>query len=271
MDSWFQRQKAKFDPDTLKPRDTNLKTTPIRDIILALVLALIIIAGEFTSRRIVSVLLPTYFNYFFMDLVCLGGFYAVLCLIAYLLIGGDVRQKTGYTGFNINDWYQRVTFYNAALAVVIGIQVVNRFDVLFFSGYNWNPQLYEFIQTTFNTTIYTNTPLYAEHYKIAVSIVFILVNGLWVPIAEEFLWRGIIQTKLSYYMNPWTAITIVSILFSAKHCVVDLVLTRLLFLISFGLTVGWAKQRTNTGISTTTHIYINLIGTIYWIISHYMV
>jgi len=247
------------------------KTTPIRDIPLAFLLALIIIAGEFTSRRIISVLLPTYFNYFFMDLICLGGFYAVICIIAYVLIGDDVRQKTGYTGFNINDWYQRVTFYNAALAVVIAIQVVNRFDVLFFSGFNWNPQLYEFIQSTFNTTIYTNTPLYAEHYKIAVSIVFILVNGIWVPIAEEFLWRGIIQTKLSYYMNPWTAITIVSILFSAKHCVVDLVLTRQLFLISFGLTAGWAKQRTNTEISTTTHIYINLIGTIYWIISHYLV
>ena len=176
MDSWFQRQKAKFDPETLKPRKTLFKSTPIRDIVLALLLALIIIAGEFTSRRIVSVLLPTYFNYFFMDLICLGGFYVVICLIAYLLIGGNVRQKTCYTGFNINDWYQRVTFYNAALAVVIGIQVVNRFDVLFFSGINWNPRLYEFIQSTFNTTIYTNTPLYAEHYKLAVSIVFILVK-----------------------------------------------------------------------------------------------
>ena len=271
MVSWLDRQKAKFDPESLKPRDTSFKSTPIRDILPALLLAGIIIVGEFTSRRIISVLLPTYFNYFFMDLICLGGFYAVLCMIVYLLVGGDVKKKTCYTGFNINDWYQRVTFYNAALAVVIGIQVVNRFDVLFFSGINWNPWLYEFIQTTFNTTIYTNTPLYAEHYKIAVSIVFTLVNGIWIPIAEEFLWRGVIQTKLSYHMNPWTAITIVSILFSAKHCAVDLVLTRLLFLISFGLTAGWAKQRTNTGISTTTHIYINLIGTIYWIISHYWI
>jgi len=127
MVSWFQRQRAKFDSETLKPRDTVFKTTPIRDISLAFLLALIIIAGEFTSRRIISVLLPTYFNYFFMDLICLGGFYAVICIIAYVLIGDDVRQKTGYTGFNINDWYQRVTFYNAALAVVIGIQVVNRF------------------------------------------------------------------------------------------------------------------------------------------------
>lgn len=163
MVSWLQRQKAKFDSETLKPRDILLKSSPARDMILAFSLALIIIAGEFTSRRIVSVLLPTYFNYFFMDLVCLGGFYVIICLIAYVLVGGDVRQKTGYTGYNINDWYQRVTFYNAALAVVIGIQVVNRFDVLFFSGYNWNPRLYEFIQSTFNTTIYTNTPLYPEH------------------------------------------------------------------------------------------------------------
>ncbi len=269
MDSWLQRQKAKFNPETLKPRDILFKSTSAKDTMLAFGLALIIIVGEFTSRRIISILLPTYFSYFFMDLVCLGGFYVIICLIAYVLVGGNIREKTGYTGLNINDGYQRTTFYNAALAVVIGIQVVNRFDVLLLSDINLNPRLYDFIQTTFNTTIYTNTPLYAEHYKLAVSIVFILVNGIWVPIAEEFLWRGIIQTKLSYYMNPWTAITIVSILFSAKHAVVDLVLTRLLFLISFGLTAGWAKQRTNTGISTVTHIYINLIGTIYWIFAHY--
>lgn len=269
MDSWLQRQKAKFYSDPLRPRDTEFKSSPARDTLLSLLLVAVIIGGEFVSRRIISVLLPTYFDYFFMDLVCLGGFYAVLCLIVYVLIGGNVRQKTCYTGINLNDWLQRTTFYNAALAVVVGIQVVNRFDTMLFSGFNLNPRLYEYIQTTFNTTIYTNTPLYVEHYKLAVSIVFILVNGLWVPIAEEFLWRGIIQTKLSYYMNPWTAITIVSILFSAKHAVVDLVLTRFLFLISFGLTVGWAKQRTNTGISTVTHIYINLIGTIYWIFAHY--
>ena len=80
-------------------------------------------------------------------------------------------------------------------------------------------------------------------------------------------WRA---CKLSYYLSPWTAITIVSILFSVKHMVVDMVPIRLLFLISFGLTAGWAKQRTNTWISTTTHIYINLLGTIYWIIQLYL-
>jgi membrane protease YdiL (CAAX protease family) len=43
-------------------------------------------------------------------------------------------------------------------------------------------------------------------------------------------------------------------------------LIRLLFLFVFGLAVGWAKQRTNTWISTLSHGYINLTGKIYWII-----
>ena len=103
MSSWTERQIAKFDPESLKPRKYNFKTTQIMDIFSALLLAAIIIAGEFASRRIVSVLLPTYFDYFFMDLICLGGFYVVICLIAYVFVGGNVREKTCYTGFNIND------------------------------------------------------------------------------------------------------------------------------------------------------------------------
>ncbi|TRO52665.1 hypothetical protein E2P71_07355, partial [Candidatus Bathyarchaeota archaeon] len=202
MSSWLERQIAKFDPETLKPRNTLFKSSPAKDIIAAFLLALVIIAGEFTFRRIVAMLLPTYFDYFFMDLLCLGGFYLIICLIVYPLIGGNVAEKLGYTGFNLRDRYQLTTFYNAALAVVIGIQVINRIDVYLFTGVDWNPQVVPMLEAFFHTSFYTNIPLYAENAKLAISIIFILVNGIWVPIAEEFLWRGIIQTKLSYYLSP---------------------------------------------------------------------
>ncbi len=270
MNSWIQRQKAKLDPQTLRPRNTAFKTTPLKDILIALALIILIIGGEFTSRRIIAMILPTYFDYFFMDLICLGGFYLVICTVVYLLMGGDRGEKTCYTGFSLRVWYQRGTFYNAALFIMLGIQIVNRLDVYFFTGVDWNLQIIPVLESIFKTSFYTNIPLYAENAELAISIVFIIINGIWVPIAEEFLWRGIIQTKLTYYLPPWTAITIVSIFFSLKHAVVDLVLIRLLFLISFGITVGWAKQRTNTGISTSAHIYINLVGTIYWIIQQYL-
>jgi membrane protease YdiL (CAAX protease family) len=260
-----ETNKKKFDPESLKLRNTAFKTSATKDIITALLLMFIIIAGEFTARRVVAVILPTYFDYFFMDLICLGGFYAILCTMVYMLIGGDVAEKTCYTGFSLRDWYQRTTFYNAALVIMLGITILNRLDLYLFSGINWNLQVISYLNTLSNTQLYANTPLYPEDAKLAISIAFILINGIWVPIAEEFFWRGTIQTKLSYYLSPWTMIILVSVFFSIKHAVVDLVLTRLLFLISFGIAAGWAKQRTNTGVSTSAHIYINLLGTLFWI------
>ena len=93
------------------------------------------------------------------------------------------------------------------------------------------------------------------------------MNGVWIPIAEEFVWRGVIQTKLSYHMNPWIAIIITSVFFSIKHAAVDLVLTRLLFVIGFGLCSGWVKQRLGTHASTATHIYINFVGTLFAVLT----
>ena len=266
MGSWIQRELAKFDPESLKPRNTLLKTSPVKDTAIAFFLALIIIVGEFTFRRIVAMLLPTYFDYFFMDLLCLGGIYLIICPVVYLLQRGDVRQKACYVGFSLRDIVQRNTLFTAIIIIVLGIQVVNRLDLLLFSGINYNPAFISSLENHLGKPVYVNAPMYPEYSKIATSIIFILVNGLWVPVAEEFLWRGVIQTKLSYHTSPWVAITVTSILFSVKHAVVDLVLTRLLFLFVFGLAVGWAKQRTNTWISTLSHGYINLTGTIYWII-----
>lgn len=104
MSSWLERQIAKFDPETFKPRNTLFKSSPAKDIIVVFLLALIIIAGEFTFRRIVVLLLPTYFDSF-IDLLCLGGFYLIICLIVYPLIRGNVAEELGYKGFNLRDRY----------------------------------------------------------------------------------------------------------------------------------------------------------------------
>ena len=36
MGSWIQRQLAKFDPESLKPRNTLFKTSPVKDTAIAL-------------------------------------------------------------------------------------------------------------------------------------------------------------------------------------------------------------------------------------------
>ena len=255
-----------FNIKEIKPRNTEYMSSRVRDLTSALLLSMVIIGGEFFARRVGAVILPTIFDYGFMDLLCLGAIYLIICPAVYLLQRGGVRQKACYTGFSLKNIVQRNTLFTAIIIIVLGIQVVNRLDLLLFSGINYNPAFISSLENHLGKPVYVNAPMYPEYSKIATSIIFILVNGLWVPVAEEFLWRGVIQTKLSYHTSPWVAITVTSILFSVKHAVVDLVLTRLLFLFVFGLAVGWAKQRTNIWISTLSHGYINLTGTIYWII-----
>jgi hypothetical protein len=65
--------------------------------------------------------------------------------------------------------------------------VVNRLDLLLFSDINYNPAFISSLENHLGKPVYTNIPIYAEYSKIATSIIFILVNGLWVPVAEEFL------------------------------------------------------------------------------------
>lgn len=259
---WLKRLMEKFNPDSLRPKTTLFKTSMAEDVFISIILVVTIISGEFFSRRVVSVLLPTYFSYFFMDLVCLGGFYLVLCFLVYIWIRRGVAEKAGYLGFSLGESYQKKTLYIALVMIVIGIQGINRLDVFLFSGFNWNAEVITYLEEVFNTSFYVNVPMYSDYSRLAVSTAFLLINGVWAPVAEEFLWRGIVQTKLSYYLHPWVVIGVVSLFFSLKHAVVDLVLTRFLFLVVFGFAVGWARQRTNTGVSTSVHIYINFVATL---------
>ncbi|PHM36036.1 CPBP family intramembrane glutamic endopeptidase [Xenorhabdus innexi] len=46
---------------------------------------------------------------------------------------------------------------------------------------------------------------------------FVIANILFVSLAEEALFRGYIQQKLNQWMNPYSALTITSLLFGAAH------------------------------------------------------
>ena len=89
---------------------------------------------------------------------------------------------------------QRNTLFTAIIIIVLGVQVVNRLDLLLFSGINYNPAFISSLENHLGKPFYVNAAMYPEYSKIATSIIFILVNGLWVPVAEEYLWRRVIQT-----------------------------------------------------------------------------
>lgn len=93
-------------------------------------------------------------------------------------------------------------------------------------------------------------------------ISLLIVNGIYIPIAEEFLWRGLVQVYLTRVFNPILSISIAAILFSFKHVLVDASFGRFFALIAFGTVCGILAYRKNWQNSAALHIIINTIFTI---------
>jgi membrane protease YdiL (CAAX protease family) len=93
----------------------------------------------------------------------------------------------------------------------------------------------------------------------------LLVNGLFVPLVEERLWRGLIQPGLGASWGLLPGLLGAAALFSLKHAVVDASLGRLLALTAGGLVLGTvalrAGGRTGWWASAVSHAGGNTVAT----------
>lgn len=91
---------------------------------------------------------------------------------------------------------------------------------------------------------------------------FAAVNGIAIPVAEEFTWRGIVQSALTDRFGGTTGIGITGTLFTLKHVVVDRSLNRLTTLLAIGTVFGVLRHRLGTGASTIAHVTANLLASL---------
>jgi membrane protease YdiL (CAAX protease family) len=91
---------------------------------------------------------------------------------------------------------------------------------------------------------------------------FIFVNGLFVPVSEEFLWRGFVQSRLSRVTSPPLAIGITAVCFSLKHVLVDASFGRALTIAAMGTIFGIVAYRESWRASAALHLFINTLSTI---------
>jgi membrane protease YdiL (CAAX protease family) len=95
------------------------------------------------------------------------------------------------------------------------------------------------------------------------------VNGVVIPLAEERLWRGLIQPRLRGAWGLAPALLTTAVLFSLKHVVVDASPGRLLALSVGGLVLGVVAYRAGGAAGGTTgwrtsalsHMVGNLVAT----------
>jgi membrane protease YdiL (CAAX protease family) len=93
------------------------------------------------------------------------------------------------------------------------------------------------------------------------AVVFLLGNGLAVPLAEELIWRGIVQTDLTDAWGALAGVAVTAALFALKHVVVDGSIARLTSLVVMALLFGVVRHRYGTVASTVTHVGVNALST----------
>jgi len=93
-------------------------------------------------------------------------------------------------------------------------------------------------------------------------ISLLLVNGLLVPLAEERLWRGLIQPRMVTSMGFVPGLLLTALLFSLKHAIIDASFGRLLTLCAFGLVVGYIAARGSWKQSAFAHGAANTFATV---------
>jgi membrane protease YdiL (CAAX protease family) len=71
----------------------------------------------------------------------------------------------------------------------------------------------------------------------------LVVNGVVIPLAEERLWRGLIQPRLFAAWGLLPAVLVTAVLFSLKHAVVDASLGRLVAIVVGGVVLGVVAHR----------------------------
>lgn len=95
------------------------------------------------------------------------------------------------------------------------------------------------------------------------------VNGVVIPLAEERLWRGMIQPRLLLAWGIAPALLTTALLFSLKHAIVDASLGRLIALFVGGLALGYVAHRAGGGdggrsgwrVTAISHMLANLVAT----------
>lgn len=95
--------------------------------------------------------------------------------------------------------------------------------------------------------------------RIAVLVVLVVVA----PVTEELLFRGVLLSRLTRAMSPWSAVAVSALVFAGIHLIDPDAAFVAVGLFVIGLVLGWQALRTGRlGLSILTHAGVNLLAAI---------
>lgn len=224
-----------------------------RNLSVALAVVGMVIGGEYFFRHYVLFWLPTLGTLLVNDMLALFLVYLLLTvgLGSFMhvnwrqeLVGIGQALREGLTSWNFTFW---------VLALVLSVWALSMVDRLLWG----NIKLPMIVSSYRNSTVWLSNLA-----PILKAVSLILVNGLFVPVAEEYLWRGLVQVRLIRILSMPFAIGLTAVLFSLKHALVDASLGRFLTLVAFGVICGVVAQRNSWRRSAALHMVANTVLTV---------
>jgi len=213
----------------------------------------LVIVGEYIFRHYVLFWMPTIGTLHVNDMISLFTAYFLL------LAGIGKMMKTNWPQALAGIWraiQASARSWNFAfwfILLVLSIVILPFFDKLFWGRFTL-PMV---------VSPYQNSIIWLSDLAPIMRVLsLILVNGGFVPIAEEYLWRGIAQDRFLRILPAPLAIGITSVLFSFKHVLVDASWGRFLTLAAFGVICGIVAKQKGWQSSAALHIFINTIATV---------
>ena len=224
-----------------------------RNLSVALAVVGLVIGGEYFFRHYVLFWLPTFGTLLVNDMLALFLVYLLLTVGLGSFMHVNWRQELADIGLALREGLTSWNFTFWVLALVLSVWALSMVDQLLWG----NIKLPMIVSSYRNSTVWLSnlTPILK-----AVSL--ILVNGLFVPVAEEYLWRGLVQVRLNRILSTPFAIGLTAFLFSLKHALVDASLGRFLTLIAFGVICGVVAQHNSWRRSAALHIVANTVLTV---------
>jgi membrane protease YdiL (CAAX protease family) len=224
-----------------------------RNLGVALAVVVLVISGEYFFRHYVLFWLPSIGTLSVNDMLSLFLVYMLLTVSLGALMQANWRQELAGVAQSLREGLTSWNFTSWVVALALCIWVLSVLDRLLWGS----------IQLPMLVSTYRNPTVWLASLAPVLQVVsLILVNGLFVPVAEEYLWRGIVQVSLLRILPVPLAIGLTAILFSLKHVLVDASLGRFLTLTAFGVICGVVAYRSSWKRSAALHVVINTVATV---------
>ena len=224
-----------------------------RNLSVALAVVGMVIGGEYFFRHYVLFWFPTLGTLLVNDMLSLFLVYLLLTVSLGSFMHVNWRRELAGIGQALREGLTSWNFTFWVLALVISVWALSIVDGLLWG----NIKLPMIVSSYRNSTVWL-----ANLAPILKAVSLILVNGLFVPVAEEYLWRGLVQARLIRILSTPFAIGMTAVLFSLKHAIVDASLGRFLTLVAFGVICGVVAQRNSWRRSAALHMVANTVLTV---------